>query len=102
MRDIRGQFNCIESFAIRSRNEFYRIGQTINGNVQEDWFINIPLSHTLALTLRITKIEHIEIASEKEKTYILLVVQSDDASTDFLLGEVPGYNSLDITIDGED
>lgn len=61
-----GQFEVIDSFIIRRRNEFYLIGQMKEGTVQEQWFVNVPLNRGLSLTLRISKIEEIEITSERE------------------------------------
>lgn len=96
-----GQFEVIDSFAIRRRNEFYLIGQLKEGTVQEKWFVNVPFNKSLSMTVRITAIEDIEISSEENK-YILLIVSGDTETIDFLLGLKIGSEYLDITIEGED
>jgi len=96
-----GQFEVIDSFAIRRRNEFYLIGQLKEGVVQEKWFINVPFNQSLAMTVRITTIEDVEISSEENK-YKLLIVSGDTETIDLLLGLKIGSEFLDITIEGED
>ena len=96
-----GQFEVIDSFALRRRNEFYLIGQQIEGTVQERWFINVPLSKSLSLSVRIKAVEDIEISSEIRK-YKLLIVSGDNETIDLLLGLKIGSELLDITIEGED
>lgn len=96
-----GQFEVIDSFAIRRRNEFYLIGQLKEGAVQEKWFVNVPFNKSLSMTVRIKAIEDIEISSEENK-YKLLVVSGDTEAIDLLLGLKIGSEFLDITIEGED
>jgi hypothetical protein len=96
-----GQFEVIDSFAIRRRNVFYLIGQLKEGTVQENWFINVPFNKSLSMTVRITAIEDIEISSEENK-YKLLIVSNDTETLDLLLGLKIGSEFLDITIEGED
>jgi len=96
-----GQFEVIDSFAIRRRNEFYLIGQLKKGTVQENWFINVPFNKSLSMTVRITAIEDVEISSEDNK-YKLLIVSGDNETIDLLLGLKIGSEYLDITIEGED
>lgn len=96
-----GQFEVIDSFAIRRRNDFYLIGQLKEGILKENWFVNVPLSGSLSLTVRISAIEDIEISSEK-KMYKLIIVKGDNETLDFLLGLKIGSDFLDITIEGSD
>jgi hypothetical protein len=96
-----GQFEVIDSFAIRHRNEFYLIGLLKEGTVQEKWFVNVPFNKTLSMTVRITAIEDVEISSEENK-YKLLIVSGDTETIDLLLGLKIGSEFLDITIKGED
>jgi hypothetical protein len=97
-----GRFEVIDSFVIRRRNEFYFIGQITEGTAKERWFVNVPLNGQLSLTVRISTIEEVEITSERDKKYTLLVVTGDNGTLDLLLGLNIGSESLDITIDGED
>lgn len=97
----KGQFQAIESFAIRNREEFYFIGELIEGIVQENWFINITLNSTLSLTVRIIKIEEIELASEQNK-YKLITIKANQEDIDLLLALRVSNELLDITIEGED
>lgn len=96
-----GQFEVIDSFAIKRRNEFYLIGQLKEGTVQKKWFINVPFNKSLSMTVRITAIEDVEISSENNK-YKLLIVSGDNETIDLLLGLNIGSEFLDITIEGED
>ena len=96
-----GQFEVIDSFAIRRRNEFYLIGLLKEGTVQEKWFVNVPFNKSLSMSVRITAIEDIEISSEENK-YKLLIVSGDTETIDFLLELKIGSEYLDITIEGED
>ncbi len=95
-----GQFEVIDSFAIRRRNEFYMIGRLLKGTVQEQWFINIPFNKSFSMTVRIVAIEEVEMASEENK-YMLLIVTGDSETMDLLLGLKIGSEYLDITIEGE-
>ncbi len=95
-----GQFKAIDSFAIRRRNEFYLIGQLIEGIVQESWFINVPFNKSLSMSVRITAVEEVEISSEENK-YKLLIISSDTETIDLLLGLKIGNEFIDITIEGE-
>lgn len=96
-----GQFEVIDCFAIKRRNEFYLIGQLKEGTVQEKWFINVPFNKSLSMTVRITAIEDVEISSERNK-YKLLIISGDSETIDLLLGLKIGSEFLDITIEGED
>ena len=96
-----GLFEVIESFAIRSRNQFYFIGKIKEGKIQEDWFVNIPLNSTLSLSVRINSIEEIEMTSEKEP-YTLLIVNCDDQAIDTYMALNVRLEYLQVTIEGED
>jgi len=98
---IQGQFEVIDSFTIRRRNEFYIIGQMLEGTIQENWFINVSLNKTLAITYRINTIEDVEISSEKNK-YKLIIISGDNTDIDILLGMGIESEILNITIDGSD
>jgi len=96
-----GQFEAIDSFAIKRRHEFYLIGRLTEGAVQVGWFINVRFNSSLAMTIRITAIEDVELASERTK-YKLLIVQGDDEAIELLLALKIGSELMDITIEGED
>ncbi|WP_422006405.1 hypothetical protein [Roseivirga pacifica] len=53
------------------------------------------------MTVRITGIEEVEMASEKE-SHILLIVDCDDQAIDFYMALNVGLEDLPITIEGED
>ena len=99
--EIKGEFEVIDSFAIRSRNEFYLIGEMRDGIVEVNWFLNIPFNQSLSLTVRIKSIEEVEISSESKK-YKLLVVNADSELLNLLLGLHIGSEHLNITIEGQD
>ncbi len=96
-----GQFEVIDSFLIRRRNEFYLIGRLKEGTVKERWFVQIPLSRSISLTVRIKSIEDVEMTNDKNK-YKLLIIFGDNETLDLLLGLKIGSELLDITIEGED
>jgi len=96
-----GQFEVIDSFAIRRRNEFYLIGELTEGVVKKNWFLNIPFNTSLSMTVRISMIEDIEINSEN-KTYKLLIISGNEETIDLLLLLNISSEYLDITIDGKD
>ena len=96
-----GMFEVIDSFAIRKRKQFYLIGKLTRGRVEENWFVNIPFNSSFAMTVRITKIEEVEMASEKEP-HMLLIVDCDDDAIDFYMALNVGLEYLPITIKGED
>lgn len=97
----KGKFEVIDSFAIRSRNEFYLIGEIKDGIIESNWFLKIPFNKSLCLTVRIKTIEEIEISSDVKK-YKLIIVNADEELLDLLLGLHVGSEYLDITIEGED
>jgi hypothetical protein len=96
-----GIFHVIDSFLIRRRNEFYLIGNLKEGTIEENWFVNIPLSKSLSLTARILQIEDVEISNSGGE-YKLLIIHNDSDLEDFLLALNIGSELIDITIDGED
>ncbi|XZF15448.1 hypothetical protein ACTHGU_04880 [Chitinophagaceae bacterium MMS25-I14] len=102
-KDIKGMFHAISSFAIRRRNEFYITGLLEEGEIRENWFVNIPLNSSLSLTVRILAIEDIEMVNE-ERQYKLIIVSGDDEQgfIDILLGMGVSYEYLPISIEGED
>lgn len=100
-KDRQGQFEVIDSFAIRRREEFYLIGRMVEGVVQPNWFLTIPFNLSIGMTIRISEIEEIEMTSEKVK-YHLIIVKGDEETLDFLLGLNIGSELLDVTIEGND
>ncbi|UTW67964.1 hypothetical protein KFE94_07565 [bacterium SCSIO 12643] len=96
-----GLFEVIDSFAIRDRNQFYLIGNIKEGEIQENWFVNIPLNSSLSISVRINSIEKVEMSSEKE-SHMLLIVDCDTEDIDIFLALNVGLEYLPITIDGED
>lgn len=96
-----GLFEVIESFAIIKKNEFYLLGKITEGIVNENWFINIPLNGSLAMTIRISEMEDIKFSSEKED-YKLVIIKGNAELIDFLLALKISSEFLDITIEGED
>jgi len=100
-KPLAGVFEVIDSFAIRNRKQFYFIGTISEGKIEKDWFVNIAFNPRLALTIRISEIEEVEMASEVNK-YTLLVADCNEESIDLLLALKVGLERLQITIDGED
>lgn len=100
-KNIKGKFNVIESFAIRSKDEFYLIGSLTEGEIQKEWFVNVLLNGSLSLTLRIFNIDEIEISGEVEK-YKLLSISGDNETLDILLGLNIGNEDVNITLEGSD
>ncbi len=98
---IKGKFKVIESFAIRTKKEFYLIGNLTEGQIRKKWFVYVVLSGSLSLTLRVSNIEEVEISGENEK-YKFLTVSGDNETLNILLGLKIGNENLNITIEGND
>ena len=105
---MQGKFEVIESFAIRSRGEFYLLGRLLEGEVQPDWFVSISLNSTLAMTVRISEVEReVEISNDEAK-YMLLILKDEDGEPkdslfiDLLLGMKVGAEILNIVAEGDD
>ncbi|MFK7934121.1 MAG: hypothetical protein AB8G22_11480 [Saprospiraceae bacterium] len=96
-----GTFEVLDTFAIRSRNQFYLIGKLTKGRIEENWFLNIPLNDSLDLTIRVHKIEAVEIASDDDE-YILLTTNCDEEAIDFYLALRIGGEYLPVSIEGLD
>ena len=96
-----GKFEVIESFAIKTRNEFYLIGEIKQGIAKENWFLNVPFNNSLSMSVRISAVEEI-VRSNEHKAYKLLIVSGDEETIDLLLGLKIGNEYLDITVDGKD
>jgi hypothetical protein len=104
-----GEFEVIESFAIRSKNEFYMLGQLLNGRIEPGWFVIVPFNSSLGMTVQISAIEpEVEITGNKEK-YMLLIAQkpvcedeNDDVFFDLLLGLNIGLEIIDVVDEGND
>ncbi|WBO83729.1 hypothetical protein [Hymenobacter yonginensis] len=94
---FRGRFNVIDSFAIPRRNEFYLIGQIVEGTLQEGWYARIPLNGTLALPMKIKRIEYARKAREE---YPVLVIAVDAEEVDFLLSLSIGSEPIIISTEG--
>jgi len=45
-----GLFHVIDSFTIKRRNEVYLIGNLLEGEINAEWFVNIPLNKSLSFT----------------------------------------------------
>jgi hypothetical protein len=99
--NTQGQFEVIDSFVIRRREEFYLIGRLVKGTIQADWFLTIPFNSSFGMTIRISNIEEVEITGEKSN-YLLLIFNGDGETLDLLLGLNIGSELLDITIEGAD
>jgi len=100
-KELQGELEVIESFAMTSRNEFYLIGRLKAGEARENWFANITLNSSLVLTLRIKAVEEIEMASDRSK-YILLIIGGEPEELDIFLSMRIGSETVGISIDGQD
>ncbi|MBF9219729.1 hypothetical protein [Hymenobacter ruricola] len=100
---IRGRFQAIDSFAIRRRNEFYIIGTLEEGEMHEQWFAQISMNSSFAISIKISRIETIQMATAAERQdYQLLVVAADSEEIDLLLGLNIGLEPIKISTEGED
>ncbi|HAS43200.1 MAG TPA: hypothetical protein DCS93_22160 [Microscillaceae bacterium] len=96
-----GVFEVVSSFAIKRRGEFYFLGQIKEGKLEVDWYLNITLNSSLALTIKVDTIEDIEITGEKS-SYKLIISKEDPEMLDLLLGMSIENEYVDVTINGED
>jgi hypothetical protein len=100
-KQVQGNFDVVDSFAIKNRNEFYLIGELVDGEIEPGWYINVSLNSTLALTIKIKSTENIDFPNERNR-YKLIIIDSDSEMTELLLGLGIGCEKVKITIDGED
>ncbi|WP_204347099.1 hypothetical protein [Psychroserpens algicola] len=96
-----GEFEVIDSFAIKRRNEFYMIGEIKKGTMQVNWFVNVTLNLGLSLSLRISEIETVEFSEEK-KDYKLIIISADEETINILLSLKIGIELVKISIEGKD
>lgn len=96
MEKNEGEFEVVDSFAIRRRSEFYLIGQLKTGSIRENWLINISLNSSLGLSFKISEIEEVEMSTEKN-VYKLIIIRGEEEIVDTLLGLNIGSESLYIT-----
>lgn len=105
---MQGKFEVIESFAIRSRGEFYLLGRMLEGEVKPDWFVSISLNSSLAMTVRISEVEREVEISRDENKYMLLILKDeegepeDSSFIDLLLILGIGPEVVNISAKGED
>jgi hypothetical protein len=101
-RIVKGRFHAISSFAIKSRNEFYIIGQLLNGEVQTDWFANIQLNPVLDFALQIKLVEKVEMAGDETEYLLLTIEERDDNFFSPLLNVSISSELIEITVEGEE
>jgi len=100
--DIKGgQFQIVNSFAIRAKEEFYLIGNLVKGAVQVEWFANVQISPTLILNLRIKQLEMAEVYGD-ESPYVILIATANFKQVDQLISVDLNSKSIAITVEGED
>ena len=80
----------------------YLIGEMINGCIEENWFVYVPLNSTISVTLRINGIEEVELSSEQKKYTLLILKEEDPSGLNLLFGLNIGHEILDIYIEGDD
>ena len=100
--EYQGQFKAIESFAIKRKNQFLIIGQLIEGEIEPNWFVNIPFNSSTSMSLRISEIEEVEIAGDETKYTLLVSNFEDQEIVDLILGMNIGNEKLPISIQGQD
>jgi hypothetical protein len=97
-----GLFHVIDSFTIKRRNEVYLIGNLLEGEINAQWFVNIPLNKSLSFTCRISQIEDVEMANNGGSYKLIIVSVGDSEMVDFLFAMNIGSEQIEITIEGED
>ncbi|MCJ8152325.1 hypothetical protein MKJ01_00955 [Chryseobacterium sp. SSA4.19] len=101
-KDKVGTFRVMSSFTIRRKKEFYLIGELLEGSLKVDYYINVILNTTLAVSAKISSIEEIEIENDS-KIYQLIIIESeDDELNDILFSLNVGNENIDITLNGKD
>ncbi|CEJ71030.1 hypothetical protein [Chryseobacterium oranimense] len=102
LNDKIGTFRVISSFTIRRKNEFFLIGELLEGSVKEFNYINIILNSTLYISAKISSVEYIEMAHDP-KIYQLLIIKSlEDEMNDILFCQNVGHENVYITSSGMD
>ena len=99
---MKGSFHAISSFAIKSRNEFYIIGQLVNGEVQAHWFANIQLNSVLDFALKIKQVEVVQMAGDTAEYLLLTIENRDDNFFSPFLNVGISSELIEITVEGEE
>ena len=100
--ETQGVFEVIDSFSIRRRKQFYLIGELIKGEIEENWYINVPFNSSAGMTLKINAIEEIEMTADNKIYKLLIIDCKEEGSIDLFLTLSISSEYLQITIDGVD
>jgi hypothetical protein len=95
--DSKSIFSAIDSFAIRSRLEYYIIGTIESREVKPNLYANITLNSSLALPLRISAMEEIEFANKEEKYQLLIIACENEEELELILSMNVGLEQIQIT-----
>mgnify|MGYP004515690559 CR=1 FL=1 len=102
LKDKVGTFRVISSFTIRRKKEFYLIGELLEGSLNVHNYINVVLNGTLAVSVKISCIEDVEVEHDS-KIYQLIIIESEeDELNDILFCLNIGSENIYITSSGED
>lgn len=101
-KDRVGNFRAISSFTIRRKKEFYLIGELLDGNINENNFINIVLNSSLAISAKISSIENVEMANDPKIYQLLIIESSHEEMNDILFCQDVENENVYITISGTD
>ncbi|WP_235299780.1 hypothetical protein, partial [Portibacter marinus] len=83
------------------RGEFYLIGNLEKGMIRESWFVNLSVSNSMTLTLRIASVEDVKMSND-ESEYKLLIVSGDAQTLELLLALKISSELVQITKEGKD
>lgn len=101
-KDKIGTFKAISSFTIRRKQEFYLIGELLEGSLNINNYINIILNSSLALSARISSIEYVETANDSKIYQLIIIENKFDEMNDILFSQNVGSENIYITLSGKD
>lgn len=100
--DTVGIFEAIDSFVVKTQMKYCVIGKLKKGEVKKGYFLNIAFNSSFGMTTRITQIDEIEFASNRENCILISSESENLEILDLLLSMNVGVEPMKITISGQD
>ncbi len=95
-------FEAIDSFLLTPDKVYGIIGDVLEGEIKEGYFVHIPLNSSLSISARIDKVQDIQMSRFSETHKVIFVEDQDDDFAQILHCLNVGAETLEITITGEE
>lgn len=101
LKDYVGKFEVFDSFFINKRKQFYLLGEMSEGELKENYYIQIQLNGSMTLSCKIDEVDEVEFAVSGE-VYKLIIINCDEEKLELLGALRVGSEIVYITSTGED